>query len=313
MALKALTLAALACVVVLAGCDKKSSGQLGAADSQVVAQVNGGEISVHQVQTLLRVQPALAARWGDQATGRALDNLIEQELAAQAAREGKLDRSPQVIQALALAEREVLARAYQDQLADKVPPPDSDAINRYFDEHPELFSERKQYHLEETVVRATAAEADAVLTSLEAAPSLEAVQALLTQKGWPRSSRRTSQWAENVPLEMLPRLAKLKVGQSVALRRPEGLVVLTLLRADDAAVTLPQATKVIYSVLVNQRRQQAVQEGMLKLREQAKIVKATPAAASAASAASAPSAPSAASPAASSTAPTAEPAASSAS
>ncbi|MBH1987248.1 MAG: EpsD family peptidyl-prolyl cis-trans isomerase [Burkholderiales bacterium] len=291
MALKALALVALACVAVLAGCDKKSSGQLGAADSQVVAQVNDGEISVHQVQTLLRVQPALAARWGDQATARALDNLIEQELAAQAAREGKLDRSPQVIQALALAEREVLARAYQDQLADKVVPPDSEAINRYFDEHPELFSERKQYHMEETVVRATAAEADAALPSLAATTSLDAVQALLNQKGWPRSSRRTSQWAENVPLEMLPRLAKLQVGQSLAMRRPEGLVVLTLLRVDAAAVTLPQATKVIYSVLLNQRRQQAVQEGMLKLREQAKIVKATPAAASAASTSSSASAP----------------------
>ena len=129
---------AVAALALLGGCNKKPAASSAAGESQVAALVNEGEISVHQVETLLRLQPALGARFGEQASPRALDSLIEQELAAQAAMQAGLDTSPQTLQALALARREVLARAYQDQLAEKASLPDTSAVERYYDEHPEL-------------------------------------------------------------------------------------------------------------------------------------------------------------------------------
>lgn len=285
-ALKVVPLVPFVLLAVLAGCDKKSGGQLGAAESQVVAQVNGGEISVHQVQTLLRLQPALTARWGEQASTKALDTLVEQELAAQAATDGGLDKSPQVIQAMTLARREVLARAYQDQLAEKITPPDSGEISQYYDQHPELFSQRRQYHMIETAIKAEGAQLDAMAAAAEGKGSVDEFQAWLGQQKVPSSSRRAAQWAENLPLELLPKLSKLKAGQSMALKRPDGLLVLTVTQLDDAPVTLPQATPAIYTVLSNQRRQQAVREGMTRLREQAKITRMAMATGSASQAAS---------------------------
>ncbi|MCH8179249.1 MAG: peptidyl-prolyl cis-trans isomerase, EpsD family [Proteobacteria bacterium] len=267
---------AAAVLVLLGGCDKKPAASSAAGESQVAALVNNGEISVHQVETLLRLQPALGARFGEQASPRALDNLIEQELAAQAAIQAGLDTNPQTLQALALARREVLARVYQDQLADKVALPDTAAVERYYDEHPELFSQRRQYLLEETVVQVPGAEADAWQSKVQSMGSVEELQAWFVQQKAARKSRRFAQWAEGLPLDLLPSLAKLKPGQSLALRRPDSLYVLTVLKTEESPVLLGQATPAIQAALMSQRRQEAVRDGMTRLREQAKITRLMP-------------------------------------
>lgn len=270
----------------LAGCNR-GGGSAGAGDSQVAAQVNQGEISVHQVQALLRAQPAVAAQWGEQAADRALDVLIEQELAAQAAAKQGLDKQPQVIQSLALAQREVLARAFQDQLAEKARLPDTSAINRYYDEHPELFVRRKVYQLEETVVRpGSSDEVDALVRELPALANAEALKLHLSAKGLRSASQRVTVAAENVPMDWLPKLAQLQVGRSLASTRAGAVVVWTLLSAEEAPMLLAQAKPAIQAALVRQARQDAIQEGMKKLREGAKVERRQ-AAASASSASSA--------------------------
>lgn len=272
----------------LVGCNRSGGG---AGDSQIAAQVNQGEISVHQVQALLRAQPAVAARWGEQAADRALDVLIEQEVAAQAATQAGLDKQPQVIQSLALAQREVLARAYQDQLADKARLPDTGAINSYYDEHPELFVQRKIYQIEETLVRpGSQDEAQALLRELPQLTSLDALHLHLTARGLSKASQRTTVAAENVPLEWLPRLAQLSAGRSLVSRRGDAIVVWTLIGSEESPMLLTQAKPAIQAALVRQARQQAIQEGMKKLRDQAKIERRQAAAASAVAAPVSPSA-----------------------
>lgn len=275
--------ASLVAMLTLAGCNR-GGGAGGAVDSQIAAQVNKGEISVHQVQALLRAQPGVAAQWGEKAADRALDVLIEQELAAQAAAKAGLDKQPQVIQSLALAQREVLARAFQDQLAEKARLPDTAAINNYYDEHPELFAQRKVYQLEETVVRpGSASEADALVRELPALANLEALNLHLTAKGLRKASQRVTVAAENVPMDWLPKLAQLPVGRSLASTRGDAVVVWTLIAAEEAQMLLAQAKPAIQAALVRQARQQAIQEGMKKLRDEAKIErKATSAAAASA-------------------------------
>ena len=280
--------ASLVTMLALAGCNR-GGGAGGATDSQIAAQVNKGEISVHQVQALLRAQPGVAAQWGESAADRALDVLIEQELAAQAAAKAGLDKQPQVIQSLALAQREVLARAFQDQLAEKARLPDTSAINNYYDEHPELFAQRKVYQLEETVVRpGSASEAEALVRELPTLANLEALNLHLTAKGLRKASQRVTVAAENVPMDWLPKLAQLPVGRSLASTRGDAVVVWTLIAAEDSQMLLAQAKPAIQAALVRQARQQAIQEGMKKLRDEAKIERraTSAAAASAATAAS---------------------------
>jgi EpsD family peptidyl-prolyl cis-trans isomerase len=261
----------LVTMVTLVGCNR-GGGTAGGGDSQIAAQVNKGEISVHQVQALLRAQPAVAVQWGEKAADRALDVLIEQELAAQAAAQAGLDKQPQVIQSLALAQREVLA--------------DTAAINTYYDEHPELFVQRKVYQLEETVVRPSSRdEAEALVRELPTLSGPEALSLHLTAKGLRKASQRVSLAAENVPMDWLPKLAQLPVGRSLAAMRGEAVVIWTLVAAEESPMLLAQAKPAIQAALVRQARQQAIHEGMKKLRDQAKIERRQTAAAAAASSA----------------------------
>ena len=60
--------------LLLSGCQKMK----GEDTEQVAAEVNGSEISVHQVKSYLSLNPALNGA-GGAAAGRALDLMVEQE------------------------------------------------------------------------------------------------------------------------------------------------------------------------------------------------------------------------------------------
>lgn len=254
-------------VVLLAACGRDHAP----ADGQVVALVNEDEISVHQVQAVLQRQPALSGQLGQAAGEKVLQGLIEQELAAQAARAQKLDSSPKVLQAMALAKREILAREYQDRLADKAVPPNTGDIDRYYDEHPELFKERRRYTIQETAVKVSPAEAAAWRDRVKATTSLAEANEVVRASGLPATSREMVEWAENLPLALLKQFSTLEPGQSLVLERPDGLVIGTLVHTELAPINRRDAAQAIQAVLTNQRRREAVSKGMEALRQGAKI------------------------------------------
>lgn len=268
-------------MALLAACNRDGAP---AADGQIAAQVNGNEISVHQVQTVLQRQPALSAQLGEAAGEKVLQSLIEQELAAQAARDQKLDKNPKVLQAMELAKREVLAREYQDRLADKAMPPETGDIDRYYNEHPELFKDRRRYTIQETAVTVSPADAPAWRDKVKATVSLAEVNELVQSSGLPSTRREMVEWAENLPLGLLKQFASLQPGQSLVVERANGMVIGTLVRSEPGSVSRREAAQAIQTVLASQRRREAVAKGMETLREGAKIQLFGPFAAAAASA-----------------------------
>lgn len=253
-------------VLLLTACNRG-----GSADGQVVARVNGGEISVHQVESVIQRQPELSVQWGDEVGRKVLDGLVEQELAAQGARELKLDSKPGVIQAMELAKRDVLARAYQDHLAEQIVTPDAREIDRYYNDHPELFKERRQYTILETTLEVREPQASILRDLIRASTSVAEVEALLKARELTPNTREIVQWAENLPMPLLKQFLTLEPGRSVVVERSDGLVVGTLIRSELAVVNRHDAQEPIQSVLLNLRRREAVAKGMKGLRASAKV------------------------------------------
>lgn len=259
-------------VLGLSACSRSGS-ESNASPTQIAAQVNDKEISIHQVQAMIEFQPALVKQFGEKAYEKALDSLIEQELASQAARSVGLEQSPKVVQALELAKREVLARAYQDQLASKVALPDENAVSAYFDAHPELFAQRQQYVLQELAVKAEPAQLASLQERIPSVESVSQLNALVSQTGLPHSVKNGTYWAESLPMDVLPQLAKRKPGQSLVVAKPDGLVILTVVSTESAPVSLVQVRGAIRDALLTQSRKDALRKGMESLRQQAKINK----------------------------------------
>lgn len=257
--------AALATVACSKGSDKKST-------SQVAVKVNGEELSVHQVDLVMRRQAAnVPPGQQDAVAKRILEGLVDQELAAQAAKKDKLDQDPRIVQQMEAAKRDVLARAYLERLGEKVTEPSSDEIDRYYETHPNLFSQRRLYSLQETNFSIDPQKAAAMKARLEATTSLEKMNDVLRGDSVQFSARQTSVSAEDVPLAILDQLAALKEGQSLVLTREGTGRVLTLINAQLAPVGPVQAKRLISGYLTNDRKRTTLQEGVKALREQGKI------------------------------------------
>ena len=265
----ALLVAVLCFSLATTACGNKGEKK---APSQVAVKVNGEEVSVHQVELTLRRQaPNVPASQQDAVARRAVESLVDQEITAQAARKDKLDQDPQVVQMMEAAKRDVLARAYLERLGDKVTEPSSDEIDRYYDSHPNLFSRRRLYSLQETTVAMPPDNAAALKAKLEATASLDKLNEVLRADSVRFTSRQTSISAEDVPLTLLDQLASLKEGQSIVQVREGAGRVLTLINAQASPIAPAPAKRLIATYLVNERKRAALQHGVTALREQAKV------------------------------------------
>jgi EpsD family peptidyl-prolyl cis-trans isomerase len=259
--------AAAALLVALAGCNKEAPK----AASQVAVKVNDGEISLHQVDLLLGRQQAVAPEQAEAQKQRLLDTLVEQELAAQAARQQGLDQDPRVVQAIEMAKREVLARAYQDSLAEKAGQPSTDEIERYFDANPALFAQRKLYTVQELGVEATAAQLADVQAKLKAAEGSAQPVEILRAAGLRFGARQATLAAESLPLSVLTAMSELNPGQSLVIPTQGGARVLTVLQAQPAPVDRETAKRAIQGHLVLERKRELVKQGMKTVRDAARI------------------------------------------
>jgi len=261
---------ALALLVSLTGCVEQTNGNKGAKDSdtQLAVEINGKGISVHQVQAALNNAPKLAVMDPTQASSRVLESLIEQELATQAARSTGLDRSPNVIQAIEVAKREVTARFYQDQLAAKAPRPTDAEIEQYYVDNPLLFSNRRIYTMQEMAVQGAAAKVDQAIAATSSAGEVELA---VRKVGLQAQSRVVVQSAEDIPLALLGRIAALAPGRSVVVTQGPAVRVFTLITALPAPVDRAQSRAAIAAFLAAESRREAVRQGMKALRDSAQI------------------------------------------
>ena len=254
--------------VLLAACgggERKS-------DTQIAATVNKGEISVHQVQTVLQRQPRLvAADAGGTASARVLEGLIDQELAAQAAHDASLEKDPRVVQSIEAARRELLALAWQETIAAKVSSPSSDEIDRYYEAHPELFAQRRLYILQETSLEGTPEQLGGLPAKVGHVQSADEVAKLIEQAGLRSSSRPIAIAAEDLPQKILETVSKLEPGRSGYFAQGSNVRVYTLLQAHKAPIERRLAINAISAYLAKDRKSEAVSQAMKELRGKAKI------------------------------------------
>ena len=265
--LKTVTLTALVCLALSAcgGGDKKTPA------TQVVAKVNGEEISVHQLNFVLQRQPGLKPEQVNAAGKQVLESLINQELAVQKAKEAKLDRTPAVAQALQAAEREVLARAYTESVAGKAAKPTEEEAAAFYAANPALFSKRRIYSVTEFSVTATPEQMPTVRGTIQGATGAADLGAKLKAQGIAFGSTNATRTAETVPSAVLPQLAAASVGQAIVNERPGGAQVILLQQAQDAPVDLAKARPAIDRFLQVDRSRKAVEADMSAARKAAKI------------------------------------------
>jgi EpsD family peptidyl-prolyl cis-trans isomerase len=263
--------APLLALAFVSGCGKKEEAK---PTSQVVAKVNADEITVSQVNGVLaRAQGAqnAAPEAIDKAKREILDKLIDQQIAKQKAIELKLDRSPAIMQAIEGARNEILARAYYDRVAAAQPKPTPEEVKKYYADHPELFSQRRIFNIEEIATLNTNGLAAKLREQVAKARTMQDVASWLKSNDIKFSGDRAARPAEALPLELLPTLQKLKDGEMTVVESGPRLNVYRVAASQAAPVNEATASTRIQQFLFNKRASAAVADDMKALKDKADV------------------------------------------
>ncbi len=241
--------------------------------TQVAAQVDSEEISVYQInEALSRAKPANVTPEAVKAMSReVLEKLIDQQLAVTQAKETKLDRTPEVISQLEASRRDILARAYVQKIAGGLSKPTPEELKKYYAEHPQLFSERRVYNIQEIVVPASADVIKELQTFASANQSMEDTAKWLKSKDIKFGGGSATRSAEQIPLELLTKLHPLKDGQSLLVQSPQNVTLIRIASSQTAPVAEAVALRSIEQFLTNQRASEAVAANIKLLRSNAKV------------------------------------------
>lgn len=262
-----------ALITVVAALSSCGKADVKKTSSQIAAKVNGDEISVHQINNVIARGSDIPAGPTMQASAQALERIINQELLVQRAVKARLDRDPQVMQAIEVEKRRILAQAYLDRAvsAASAGTESSEEIKKFYREHPALFEQRRVYRFHDLRVVAPQEKLDALKAAVTGAKTLDDVRQWLKSQKLPFHVAIASRPAEQIPMSILSWLSETRNGQIAVFPSPGGASVIELLQSEEAPVSEQQAAPIIERYLLNRKRLEVARAEVRKLREQAKI------------------------------------------
>ena len=245
----------------------------GGKKGQVVASVNGEELTIHQLNARLQnvqvppgVDPKLVQR-------QALDTLIDEELLVQKATEANLDRDPQVMQRLDQARRGVLAQSWLQRQIGTLKAPGEEDIRKFYNDNPGLFADRRRYALAEIAARPNSAAAGKAYQdyfngkNASLAGLMDRLKADKVQGAAGTSIRS----AEDLPLQIVPVFAKMKVGDKAFYQTGPVLHFIEVRNIQDSPVDFERAKPRIDAFLRQQAQAKAIRDRVAAVKAGAKI------------------------------------------
>lgn len=253
--------------VALDGCG--SSGEKN--KTQVVARVNGEEITVSQLNQVLGMMGPEAVANPAEASNSALENIIDTTIGVQAALKMKLDRDPETLQAVEAAKRHVLVEAYLDRVLQKTASPTSSEVHEYFSQHPELFANRRIYVFNQVTARAGKESISSLNSTVASIGDLSELVIWLKKHGVEYNLVSDVKPSEQLPMGMLAEMQKLKVGDLGYWSATDGVVVMKVLQVIERPLTEQEAQPLIGRYLVNRKQMMAEQELFKEMRASARV------------------------------------------
>ncbi len=258
----------LIATLLLSACKKEEDKKT---STQVAAKVDSTEISMHQINQVMSSAKNVTPENASAIRQQVLEKLIDQQILVDKAAKDNLDRTPQVMMAIEAAKKDIIARAFlQKMVANDVKVTDQE-VRGYFDEHPGLFSKRRIYNLQDLGFESNEQLFIEVNAELEKHKSIQEIADWLKAKDIKFSAGAYTRPAEQIPLEILPKLQDVKDGETVALKVQNAIHVIKIVKSQSAPIELAAATPFIKNYFLNTRGKEIVDAQMKKFRSEAKI------------------------------------------
>lgn len=267
-------------VAGLAACGGDKQKKVG----QALASVNGEEITALQLNEELQ-RAGVPAAQQEAASKQLLEALIDRQVVENVALKEKIDRDPKVMQAVERAKALIISQAYMQKKLSGMAPPSKAEVEDYFNKHPELFSNRKQFDMRQLLI-ASKDMNDALKQVIDKSKSLDEVAAWMESNKIGFARAQVSRTTTDLAPELVAKLQSMPKGQLFIINEGERAMLMTIVDIKDVPVNLAAAAPQIEQYLVNTRAKDAAKQEMDRLRAAAKIEYLNQPAASAATAAS---------------------------
>jgi peptidyl-prolyl cis-trans isomerase C len=263
---RALPAALVLLALTLVGCGDKNKE---AKPGQALARVDGSEITVLQLNEELQRAGVPAPQQKD-ASKQLLQALVDRQLLDNAAEKEKLDRDPKVMQAVDRARALILAQAYMAKKLGNPAQPSNTEVENYFNQHPEFFSNRKAFAMNEVVIQAAALTPD-LRAAVDTAKSLEELTVWLDAHKVKYGRTQVTRSTSDLPPEISKKLLAMQKGQIFIVNQGDRALLVAVTDVKDAPVTLEVAGPQIAQALMTERNKEAAANEIKRLRSSAKI------------------------------------------
>ncbi len=241
--------------------------------TQVAAIVNDDEITVHQLNAVLQTigNTQSVDENGKTVEDKALEVLINQSLIIQDAKAQKLERDPAIMQAIESAKRKVLVDAYIQRNLSLTQEVNQQDVAKYYDEHPELFSNRKLFIYDAVNIVTTPGNTEQIQSIVRDAEDFQLLINELSKKALDYKIVSASKTSENIPRQLLDGLNKLTINDLGFFTLPTGVLVINLKQVIAEPISKEQAAPVIENLLKNERRSSAIEQKVNQLKAKSNI------------------------------------------
>lgn len=252
----------LASAVSVAGCKRSATGQ-------VVAVVNGEEVSLSELNGELQRAGNTGGANKQTVQAAALQSLIDRKLLVQQAKDRGIDKDPEYLQAQRRMNDELMISMLGKQVTKNVPVPTAADVQSYISSHPEMFAGRTVYALDQIVFPAP--QNLAQLKSLEKDHTLEDVANSLTQMGIKFARRKGTLDTAAAPAGLVKQINALPGGEPFVLGA-QGQVIVSVV-ADKRVQPLDgdSANQLATQAIRRDAVQDIAQKQLKQARDSAKI------------------------------------------
>ena len=252
-------------VAGLAACGGDKQKKVG----QALASVNGEEITALQLNEELQ-RAGVPAAQQEAASKQLLEALIDRQVVENVALKEKIDRDPKVMQAVERAKALIISQAYMQKKLSGMAPPSKAEVEDYFNKHPELFSNRKQFDMRQLLISSKDMN-DALKQVIDKSKSLDEVAAWMESNKIGFARGQVSRTTTDLAPELVGKLQSMPKGQLFIINEGDRAMLMTIVDIKEVPVKLAAAAPQIEQYLVNTRTKDAAKQEMERLRAAAKI------------------------------------------
>jgi EpsD family peptidyl-prolyl cis-trans isomerase len=253
-----------AAAALLAGCHK------GAPEGQVAATVNGEEVTLQELNTEIQASNIPQGMDKKAAQQQALQHIIDRKLLLAAARDKKVDKTPEFQAQKQRADELLLAQTYARQQLNAVPVPTDGDITKFMGEHSNAFSDRQALQLDQIRFRPGPNDVKR-LSVIKTDHSLDAVAAHLTSLGIKFDRVKAGLDTAQVPTKLVQEINALPPGEPFVLPANGLITINTVIGHQPIATDMTQARQGAVGAWRQQQFTKLITDQLKGLRDSAKI------------------------------------------